>query len=109
MGCDLGEAWIENAVEHYRKIDELRAELNRLIAAAEVLVSSPDGLVEVVVTARGEIKDVRVRGDITAMEVPRLSASLKEAVVAAADAAGWARNKLHAEVLFEAEVLIPER
>jgi DNA-binding protein YbaB len=64
-----------------------------------VTVRSPDGLVEVVVTADGTVRDVRIQGQ--ARTDAELSRAVREAVVAAADAAAWARQKLHAETFGE--------
>jgi DNA-binding protein YbaB len=67
-------------------------------ASTEVTVGSPDGSVEVVVTAVGEIVDVRVRGSLQHRTGPELAKEMQAAVAAAADAARWARKKLHDEV-----------
>lgn len=96
MGREIDETWIEEAVERYRRIDALLAEFDKAVTTVEVSVRSPDGLVEVVVTADGTIRDVRidqVRGQTGA----ELSRSVRAAVTAATDAAAWARQKLHAE------------
>jgi DNA-binding protein YbaB len=96
MGREIDDTWIEQAVERYRRIDALLAEFDKAVSTVEVSVRSPDGLVEVVVTADGTIRDVRidhVRGQTNA----ELSRSVRAAVTAAADAAAWARKKLHAE------------
>ncbi|MDG6100696.1 YbaB/EbfC family nucleoid-associated protein [Dactylosporangium aurantiacum] len=96
MGREIDERWIEQAVERYRRIDALLAEFDKAVTTVEVSVRSPDGLVEVVVTADGTIRDVRIdqlRGQ-TGAEVSR---SVRAAVTAATDAAAWARKKLHAE------------
>ncbi|MFF5234324.1 YbaB/EbfC family nucleoid-associated protein [Dactylosporangium sp. NPDC000521] len=93
---EIDEAWIEEAVERYRRIEGLLAEFDKAVTTVEVSVRSPDGLVEVVVTADGTIRDVRIdhlRGQ-TGAEVSR---SVRAAVTAATDAAAWARKKLHAE------------
>lgn len=96
MGREIDETWIEQAVERYRRIDALLAEFDKAVTTVEVSVRSPDGLVEVVVTADGTIRDVRIdqlRGQTGA----ELSRSVRAAVTAATDAAAWARKKLHAE------------
>lgn len=96
MGREIDETWIEEAVERYRRIDALLADFDKAITTVEVSVRSPDGLVEVVVTADGTIRDVRIdqlRGQTGA----ELSRSVRAAVTAATDAAAWARQKLHAE------------
>jgi DNA-binding protein YbaB len=95
MGREIDETWIDEAIERYQRIEERLAELDRLAKGVEVMVRSADGLVEVVVTADGTIRDVRVHGQWRGSD--ELSRSVREAVTAAADAATWARQKLHAE------------
>ena len=58
---------------------------------------SPDGLVEVVVTAGGAITDVRFLGPLHGRTRADVAGSVQAAVTAAADAAEWAREKLHNE------------
>jgi DNA-binding protein YbaB len=98
MAREIDEAWIEEAVERYRRIESLRAEFDKAAQALEVTVRSPDGLVEIVVTASGDITDVRVVGDLDGRGNAELSRSIHAAVTAAAGAARWARDKLHAEM-----------
>ena len=93
---EIDEAWIEEAVERYRRIDALLAEFDKAVATVEVSVRSPDGLVEVVVTADGTIRDVRI-DQLRGQSGAEVSRSVREAVTAAAGAAAWARKKLHAE------------
>jgi DNA-binding protein YbaB len=95
MGREIDETWIDEAIERYQRIEERLAELDRATKGVEVTVRSADGLVEVVVTADGTIRDVRIYG--MAHSNDELSRSVREAVTAAADAAAWARQKLHAE------------
>lgn len=97
MGREIDEAWIEQAVERYRRIEVLHAEFDKAVKTVEVRVCSADGLVEVVVTADGAIRDVRIDGPLHNRTNEALSRSVREAVTAAADAAAWARQKLHAE------------
>jgi DNA-binding protein YbaB len=97
MAREIDEAWIDEAVERYRRIDALLAEFDKAVKGVEVTVRSPDGLVEVVVTADGAIKDVMVNGQLQGRTSAELSRSVRDAVTAAADAAAWARQKLHAE------------
>lgn len=101
MGRDIDEAWIEEAVERYRRIDTLLAEFNTAAEQVEVSVRSPDGLVEVVVTAAGAIRDVRIEPAGLGRGTKELSSSVRQAVTAASDAAAWARQKLHADVFGE--------
>jgi DNA-binding protein YbaB len=98
---EIDEAFIEAAVERYQRLDGLLAEFDKALAGVEVTVSSPDGLVEVVVTADGTIRDVTVSGTLTGRSSAELSRSIRQAVTAAADAAAWARTKLHAETFGE--------
>ena len=97
MAREIDEEWIEQAVERYRRIDAMLADFDKAIKRVEVTVRSPDGLVEVLVTADGTIRDVRVDGNLQGRTNADLSRSIREAVTAAADAAVWARQKLHAE------------
>jgi DNA-binding protein YbaB len=101
MAREIDETWIEEAVERYRRIDALTAEFNKAVTGVEVTVRSPDGLVEVVVTADGTIRDVRIEGALQGRSATQLSRSVREAVTAAADAAVWARQRLYAETFGE--------
>src|SRR3712207_2966370 len=101
MGRDIDEAWIEEAVERYRQIEERTAEFERAAKSVTVSVHSPDGLVEVVVAADGTIRDVQIIGSLQGRTGAQVSRSVRDAVTAAADAAAWARQKLHAETFGE--------
>jgi len=101
MAREIDEAWIEEAVERYRRITDLLAEFEKAIKSVEVTVTSPDGLVEVLVTADGTIRDVRINGHLQGRTSAEVSRAVREAVTAAADAAAWARQKLHAETFTE--------
>ena len=101
MAREIDEAFIEAAVERYQRLDGLLAEFDKAVRGVEVTVSSPDGLVEVVVTADGTIRDVTVTGALAGRSNAELSRSVRQAVTAAADAAAWARSKLHAEMFGE--------
>jgi DNA-binding protein YbaB len=94
---EIDEAFIEAAVARYQRVDELLAEFDRAMRDIEVTVTSPDGLVEVVVCADGTIRDVTIAGSLAGRGGAELSRSVRDAVTAAADAASWARAKLHAE------------
>jgi hypothetical protein len=104
MGREIDEAWIEEAIERYRRIEERAVEFERAARSIDVTVHSPDGLVEVVVTADGTIRDVRV-GSLAGRTSSDVSRSVREAVTAAADAAAWARKKLQAETFGEYQPL----
>lgn len=97
MGREIDESWIEEAVERYRRAESLRTELDDAARTFEVSVRSPDGLVEVLVTAAGEITDVRFLAPLATRTNTEAARSVHAAVTAAADAARWAREKLHAE------------
>lgn len=98
MAREIDEAWIEEAIDRHRRLDVLRAQLDQAAAGTRVSVRSPDGTVEVVVTAAGTIVDVRITGPLHRRTGAELSRSVKQAVLDAADAARWAREKLHDEV-----------
>jgi DNA-binding protein YbaB len=97
MAREIDESWVEHAIERYRRIEALQADFDRSVNAVEVSVRSPDGLVEVVVTAAGTIVDIRIGPAMSGRSNVEVSRSVYAAVTAAADAAGWAREKLHAE------------
>ncbi|MEV4626664.1 YbaB/EbfC family nucleoid-associated protein [Micromonospora sp. NPDC049523] len=97
MSREIDEAWVEEAVERYRRIESLQAEFDQAVRTVEVSVRSPDGLVEVVVTAAGTITDVRFLAAVQNRGNAELARSVQAAVTAAADAARWAREKLHTE------------
>ncbi|HEX5541048.1 MAG TPA: YbaB/EbfC family nucleoid-associated protein [Micromonospora sp.] len=101
MSREIDEAWVEEAVERYRRIESLQAEFDRAVGRIEVNVRSPDGLVEVAVTAAGTITDVRFLAPLTGRTSDAVARSVRAAVTAAADAARWAREKLHAETFGE--------
>jgi DNA-binding protein YbaB len=101
IGREIDEAWIEDAIERYQRIEERQARFDEAVKGVSVTVRSPDGLVEVVVSADGTIKDVQINGSLHGRSTADLSRSLREAVTAAADAAEWARRKLHADTFGE--------
>jgi DNA-binding protein YbaB len=97
MAREIDEAWVEEAIERYRRIEALQAEFDKAMRGVEVTVHSPDGLVEVVVTADGAIRDVTVVGTLQGRTNVDVSRSIQAAVTAANDAARWARQKLRAD------------
>src|SRR5262245_26256395 len=101
MAREMDEAFIEEAIERYQRLDHLLAEFDRRAAGLEVTVRSPDGLVEVVVTADGGIRDVVIADTAQGRSPRELSRSVRAAVASAADAARWARAKLHQETFNE--------
>ena len=98
MDRNINDIWIEEAIERYQRIDSIQDDFNRAVKEVEVSVRSPDGLVEVIVTADGSVKDVRIEGTLSGRSAAQLSRSVKAAVVSAADAAAWAKQKLHADL-----------
>jgi DNA-binding protein YbaB len=97
MAREIDESWVEEAIERYRRIEALRDDFDKAARGLEVTVRSPDGLVEVVVTAAGDVTDVRLQGPLHGRTPAEVSRSVLAAVSAAGDAARWAREKLHAE------------
>jgi hypothetical protein len=105
MAREIDEAWIDDAIERYRRIDVLRAEFDTAVTAHVVTVHSPDDTVEVQVTAAGEITDVRIRGSLANRTAADLAREVQAVVTSAAEAARWARDKLHTEIFGEFRAL----
>jgi DNA-binding protein YbaB len=105
MAGEINEAWVEEAIERYRRIEALRAEFDKAVRGLEVTVRSPDDLVQVVVGGDGSIRQVAVVGSLTGRSNQDLSRSIQSAVAAATDAARWARQKLRAETFGEYRAL----
>jgi hypothetical protein len=97
MVREIDESWVEEAIERYRRIEKLQAEFDHAIRGVEVTVCSPDGLVEVTVTADGTVTDVRFLAPLHSRPPRDFAEAVRAAVTAAADAARWAREKLHTE------------
>ena len=97
MGREIDEAFIDEAVHRYQRIETRIAEFNRASAAMDVTVHSPDGFVRVVVSVAGVIRDVVIDERLLEASSADIGTSVRLAVTAAADAAEWARAKLHAE------------
>jgi DNA-binding protein YbaB len=97
MAREIDEAFIDEAIDRYQRVEAQLAEFNQACAAMEVTVRSPDGLVEVVVTLAGTIRDVVIDERLLGESGRTVSTSVRLAVTAAADAANWARQKLHAD------------
>lgn len=97
MAREIDEAWVEEAITRYRRIEQLQAEFDARLAKTEVTVHSPDRLVEVQVCADGSIRRVTVVGSLDNRTNVELSRSIEAAVSAAAEAAEWARRTLYAE------------
>jgi DNA-binding protein YbaB len=98
MGREIDESWIDEAMARYRRLDLLRAEFAKAVAEHAVSVHSPDDSIEVVVGATGEITDVRIKGALQHRNPAEFAHQIQAVVTAAADAARWAREKLHGEV-----------
>ena len=94
----MDEAWIEEAIERYQRVERLLADFDKALAKVDVTVRSPDGLVEVVVAADGSIRDVVISESAQGRPTRELSRAVQAAVTAAADAASWARTKLHQDM-----------
>jgi DNA-binding protein YbaB len=94
---EIDEAWVEEAITRYRRIEQLQAEFDAQVTKTEVTVHSPDQLVEVLVCADGAIRKVTIVGSLQDRTNVELSASIEAAMSAAADAAQWARRTLYAE------------
>jgi hypothetical protein len=101
MAREIDETWIEEAVARYRRIEALQARFDEAVHDLVVTVRSPDNAVEVLVSAAGEIRAVNLLGPAQGRTGAELSRSIHAAVTAAADAARWARDKLHAETFGE--------
>jgi DNA-binding protein YbaB len=98
MAREIDEAWIDEAIERYRRVDALRAEFDKAVAAHIVSVHSPDDTVEVLVTAAGDITDVRIKGSLQHRTATELAREIQAVVTNATEAARWAREKLHDEI-----------
>jgi DNA-binding protein YbaB len=95
---EIDEGWIEEAIERYQRVERLLADFTKALASVDVTVRSPDGLVEVVVTADGTIRDVVISDAAGGRSTRELSRAVQAAVSAAADAANWARTKLRQDM-----------
>ncbi|HYN95611.1 MAG TPA: YbaB/EbfC family nucleoid-associated protein [Pilimelia sp.] len=101
MAREIDEAWVEEAVARYRRIEAAQSDFDRAVDGVEVTVRSADDAVEVVVSAAGQIRGVTILGALHGRTNAELSRSVESAVAAAEDAARWARDKLHAEAFGE--------
>lgn len=98
MGREIDEAWIDEAVDRYARLEQLRAEFDKAVAGHVVSVHSPDNSIEVVVTAGGEIRDVCIHASLRDRDPVEFAREIKTVVTKASEAARWAREKLHGEV-----------
>ena len=97
MPREIDEAFVEEAIGQYRRIEALRAEFVKAAEELEVTVRSPDGLVEIVVTGAGEFRDVMIAGQADGRSAPELARSMLAACQAVSRAREWARDKLYDE------------
>jgi formate-dependent nitrite reductase cytochrome c552 subunit len=98
MAREIDESWIDEAIDRYRRLDRLRAEFDQVVASHSVSVHSPDDTIEMVVTAVGEITDVRISGSLHQRNAAEFAREIQAVVTSAAEAARWARAKLHGEI-----------
>jgi DNA-binding protein YbaB len=101
MAGEIDEAWVDEAIERYRRIEAVQAEFDKAVRGLEVTVRSPDDLVQVVVSGDGAIRQVAVVGSLHGRSNEELSRSIQSTVTAATDAARWARQKLREETFGE--------
>jgi DNA-binding protein YbaB len=98
MVREIDESWIDDAIDRYRRVDELTEEYTKAVASHRVTVHSPDGSIEIAVTATGEIIDIQLKGPLYNRNPVEFASELQAVVTNAAEAARWAREKLHGEV-----------
>jgi hypothetical protein len=98
MAREIDESWIDAAIDRHRRLAQLRSEFDKAVAAHTVSVHSPDDSIEIVVTAAGEITDVRISGPLHHRSPIEFAREIQAVVTTAADAARWAREKLHGEI-----------
>lgn len=98
MTREIDEAWIGAAIDRHRRLEQLRADFDRAVASHAVSVHSPDDSIEVTVAATGEITDVRIHGGLQHRNPVEFARQLQAVVTSAAEAARWAREKLHGEI-----------
>jgi len=97
MSREIDESWIGEAIERYKQFEELQEEYGKTVASHLVSVHSADESIEVIVTAAGEITDIRIRGSLQNRNPAEFARELQEVVAGAAVAAREAREKLHGE------------
>lgn len=98
MGREIDEAWIDEAVDRYARLEQLRADFDKAVADHVVSVHSPDNSIEVMVTAAGDIRDVRINVSLRDRDPADFAREIKMVVTKASEAARWAREKLYGEV-----------
>jgi hypothetical protein len=95
---EIDEAWIDEAIDRYRRLDQARAEFDKAVASHVVSVHSPDDSIEIVVTASGAITDVKIHGSLQHRNPIEFAREMQAVVTNAAEAARWARDKLQGEI-----------
>ena len=98
MAREIDESWIDDAIERHRRFEQLRGDYDKAVASHRVSVHSPDDSIEVVVTAAGDIADIKINGALHHRNPVEFARELQAVVTNAAEAARWAREKLHGEV-----------
>jgi hypothetical protein len=98
MAREIDESWIDAAMDRYRRLEQLNGAFDEAVASHVVSVHSPDGSIEVLVTASGEITDIRIAGTLHHRAPAEFAREIKAVVTSAAEAARWAREKLHGEM-----------
>jgi hypothetical protein len=98
MAREIDESWIDEAIDRHKHLDLLRADYETAVAAHRVTVHSPDDSIEIVVSAAGEITDIQIRGPLHHRNPAEFAREIQAVVTSAAEAARWAREKLHGEV-----------
>ena len=106
MPREIDDAWIEEAIAAYRRIEEKQASSSPRHYRAwrppfALLMSS----IEVIVGADGAVRRVTVLGSLQTMSNTELSRSIQQATSAAHEAAEWARRKLYDETFGEYDSL----
>jgi DNA-binding protein YbaB len=98
MAREIDEAWIGEAIERHRRVEQLRDDYERAVDSHQVSVHSPDDSIEVTVTASGRITDIQIHGTLQHRQPVEFSRELQATVANAAEAARWAREKLRDEI-----------
>ncbi len=98
MAREIDEAWISEAIERHRRVEQLRGDYDRAVESHRVSVHSPDDSIEVTVTAAGQITDIQIHGGLQHRNPVEFARELQATVTDAAEAARWAREKLHGEI-----------
>jgi DNA-binding protein YbaB len=109
MSREIDESWIGEAIERYKQFEELQKQYDEAVASHLVSVHSADDSIEVVVTAAGEMNDIRIRGSLQNRNPTEFAHELQQVVAGAAEAARSARDKLHGEFFGKLPALRKDR